>query len=387
MWLMKFIDYYIGLPLCWIINLYDYLFNSKNPNQLPDKSRIKKILIIKCWGMGSIVLALPMIKRIKEYYPDSHLEFLTFSRNKEILVTLGIVDSIIEFQIDKKRQIIPVLLRLILYLQKQKFDISFNLEFLANFSLLLAYISRIPVRIGFKHFGVNKDKLLTHEVVFREYQHIKQNFLNLLKPLEIPTNNTSLINFFPSPVIINKVNRFIIDKFESNISPLICINVNAGELALERRWPKENFILLIKNLLNNHPFRMVLIGAPHDIKYVNEVMEALPQVVLNLAGKLNIEELLTLLSSCNLLISNDSGPLHLASLVDIPTVSFFGPETPSLYGPLGNKNKVFFQEVACSPCIRVRDMKRIRCDKDIICLRSILVSEVSEYILDQFLLQ
>ncbi|MFH1098205.1 MAG: glycosyltransferase family 9 protein [Candidatus Desantisbacteria bacterium] len=382
---MKLIDYYIGLPLCWIINLYDYLFNPGNSNRLPDKSRVKRILIIKCWGMGSIALALPMVKMIKEYYPDACLEFLTFSRNKELLEISKLVDSIIEFQIDKKRQIIPVLFRLILYLQRQRFDISFNLEFLANFSLLLAYISRIPIRVGFKHFGLNKDRLLTHEVVFREYQHIKQNFLNLLKPLEIPLTNPCSMNLTPSLMSIDNVDNFITDVFESNNSPLICVNVNAGELAVERRWPKENFVLLIKELLNKYPFRIVLIGAVQDVNYVNEVLRLLPQTVLNLAGKLNIEELIALLSRCSLLISNDSGPLHLASLVNIPTVSFFGPETPSLYGPIGNKNKVFFNEVPCSPCIRVRDMKRIRCDKGLICLRSISTQEVSEYILEQFL--
>lgn len=89
---------------------------------------------------------------------------------------------------------------------------------------------------------------------------------------------------------------------------------------------------------------------------------------------------MALFSRCNLLITNDSGPLHLATVVNTPTISFFGPETPFLYGPVGENHKVFFKEISCSPCIRIRDMKTVNCDKDADCLKGIIPTEVIEYI-------
>lgn len=195
--LMKFIDFYVGSPMCWILNLYDQFFKPGHPEVSNSKSDIKKILVIKFWGMGNIILSFPMLKHLKDYYPQAKIYFLTFSRNKEILELFKLVDVVITLELNKTGYIVFQLWNLLWKLRKSRFDVCFNLEFLANITLLLAYLSSIPIRVGFKHPGVWKKRLLTHELVLREYQHIRQNFLNLLKPLEIPTDNSILIKLIP----------------------------------------------------------------------------------------------------------------------------------------------------------------------------------------------
>lgn len=159
---------------------------------------------------------------------------------------------------------------------------------------------------------------------------------------------------------------------------LICINVNTGELALERRWPKEKFIELTKKLLEKYPLKIVFIGSKSEFLYVQRIIDEINHLaVINLAGKLSFRELSTLLKMCQLLITNDSGPLHLAAALGTPAVSFFGPETPVLYKPLGDKHVVFFKNIDCSPCINVHSGKIVKCLKDHSeCMEEISVEEV-----------
>lgn len=118
---------------------------------------------------------------------------------------------------------------------------------------------------------------------------------------------------------------------------LVSINVNASELCFERRWPAENFIVLISILASKYPdIKFIFIGSRVEKEYVDNIFSQLSpkyRNVVNLAGELSLEELLVLLGDSLLFLGNDSGPLHLAEALETPSVSLFGPETPSLYGP------------------------------------------------------
>ena len=107
----------------------------------------------------------------------------------------------------------------------------------------------------------------------------------------------------------------------------------------------------------------MLIGSQDEREFVEGLRARLkaPDKAPNLAGKLKLDELIELLRQTELLITNDSGPLHLAELLRTKTVSFFGPETPALFGPLGNGQKVLFRGINCSPCITVYNAKTVRC--------------------------
>ena len=91
-----------------------------------------------------------------------------------------------------------------------------------------------------------------------------------------------------------------------------------------------------------------------------------------MCGKINISQLITVLGYCDLFITNDSGPLHLAMILDIPTISFFGPETPVTYGPQGEKHTVFYEDIYCSPCINIYNAKSTKCTNNI-CLKRVSI--------------
>jgi len=162
---------------------------------------------------------------------------------------------------------------------------------------------------------------------------------------------------------------------------LVCVNVNTGPLSPERRWAEENFVKLIKQILWEFPdVTVVLIGARADAPVVTDLhgfFDSEEQArVINVAGRFDLLELCGLFNLSDLLITNDSGPLHLAEALRTRTVSFFGPETPLLYGPAGNNHLVFYKGIYCSPCLNVQNQKKAPCNGNNVCMKLITVDEV-----------
>ena len=157
------------------------------------------------------------------------------------------------------------------------------------------------------------------------------------------------------------------------------MNPNASTMALARRWPVENFVALLDRIEQAGLPPAALIGSPDEAAHVERVRAAArrPNRVFNLAGRLNLAELIAALRRARLLVTNDSGPLHLAGALGVPTVSLFGPETPALFGPRGDRHIVLYRGIDCSPCISIYNAKTVRCMRGRPeCLTGIGVDEV-----------
>ena len=143
-----------------------------------------------------------------------------------------------------------------------------------------------------------------------------------------------------------------------------------------RKWPLENFVELGKQLLETPGITIVLTGGPDEQDACAELAKKInPERVINFAGKTTFKELITLYSISDLLITNDSGPVHFASTTEIPIVALFGPETPIIFGPMSPKAKVISLGLACSPCISVFNQKKSSCS-DNQCMKQISVQMV-----------
>ncbi|HDH97314.1 MAG TPA: glycosyltransferase family 9 protein, partial [Proteobacteria bacterium] len=141
--------------------------------------------------------------------------------------------------------------------------------------------------------------------------------------------------------------------------------------------PKGHFRDLVERLVEELGVDVVLVGGEEDVPYVKGFVDELAcsDGVADLTGKLKLPELVELLKRSALYVGNDSSILHLAVALGVPTVSFFGPETPDLYGPLGDAHKVFYADLPCSPCLAAYNFKSSDCE-DNICLERIGVEEV-----------
>jgi ADP-heptose:LPS heptosyltransferase len=269
----------------------------------------------------------------------------------------------------------------LLNIRREHFDVVFDLEFFPRFSTIVSYLSGAGTRIGYYLPKMWRGELLTHHIHFNPHRHVTEIFAAQLAPFDIEVTDFRLSAPAVNADKLAQLRQRLREYGVSEDARLLAVNVNASDLSTERRWPKDYFGELLNYITATYPqIMIVLIGAKDETGYVNTVYQSLSAQsqtqVLNLAGRLDIEELIALFTLSDLFITNDSGPLHIASSLGILTVAFFGPETPSLYGPPKETSTVFYARRYCSPCLSVYNAKQAMCNGDNRCMREITVSEV-----------
>jgi len=383
---LRWIDKNGGILFCSILSLYVTLlrrignFKTKHPKE----TQIRKILVIKFWGFGSIILAAQAFGVLRNAYPRAMICAFTLQRNKQIYEMLGLFDKV--FTVDE-RSLIRALRQLKEHLssiRKLSFDIALDFEFTSRLSAIITYLTKAKRRIGFKYKGVWRGSGYTDKVEFREDRKLKDSFLGLARQAIGRDNFES--SGCPE-LKTNEEDRKFVDKLleEEGIycaDSLVGININASEMCLLRRWPREYFRELTDQMIARYNLQFIFIGSRGEHSYVEQLFKESLSTnhKYNFSGKLNLKQLACLLKKMKLFISNDSGPLHLAVHLGIPTVSFFGPETPMIYGPEGETHSVFFRGLSCSPCIRVKNYKHSKCLYNMFCLTEIKPKDVIEAI-------
>lgn len=372
---MRKIDAWAGRVACFFLETCERcrsVFSSKR--EMPQD--IGKILITKYIGMGSIILATPMLKALKKGYPQSKITFLTFENNAEFARNIPLIDEVLAIRTSSFFLFAKDLFQAILKIRRDKFDVAFDLEFFARFSTIVSYLSGTKTRIGYYLPKMWRGDLLTHQVHFNPYKHVTVVFSAQLAPLGIEATDSTLARPEISHDKLQQVASLLKAKGLRDGEEVIAVNINSSDLSIERRWPQANFIELIRYILENRTeVKVVLVGSKGETGYVRAMHDSLPPGIknkaINLSGGLGIEEFMALLKMSALFITNDSGPLHIAAALGTPTVSFFGPESPSLYGPLGEKHLVFYAGIYCSPCLNVYNAKTAMCKGNNICMKEL----------------
>jgi ADP-heptose:LPS heptosyltransferase len=160
---------------------------------------------------------------------------------------------------------------------------------------------------------------------------------------------------------------------------LIGIHPGCGINNPMRKWQKEKFAKLADFLIENYNYKIFFTGGKSEKKLVEEIQCLMKNPSLDFSDSTNLRELAELISRCKFFVSNDTGPLHLASAMKVPVVSFFGPNTPLLYGPLGENNLIFYKKMKCSPCTTNFNEKSTKC-KHFKCINNISFEEVKSKI-------
>jgi lipopolysaccharide heptosyltransferase II len=389
---MKFMDEFFGPLICLALHIYNGV---KKLFHKPSLYPINNILLLKFFGMGSILHAGPMLRALKKTYPNATIGILTFEQNKEICELTGFFDRIETVTTKGIVSLLISIIKNIFTIRKHHYDVVIDLEFFSKSSTIIAYLSGARIRVGYYliQYGIIlkmmwRGNLLTHPVYYNPHKHITEAFLALANAIGADTKDRGL-----AKLTIKETDASRIDKIlrENNVSAndyFITININSSPLCLERRWPLNKFAYLVNRLLENEKIKIALIGSKEDKPYVNSFLSSLDTKsrILNLAGATGIGEVAALISKSNLIISNDSGPLHIAESMDKPTVSFFGPEIPIRYGPRDhNKHIIFYGDIYCSPCINVYNQKTAPCNGKNICMDTIDAQQVFEMIKEKYL--
>ena len=350
---------------------------------------VRRVLLVKFWGIGSLVLAAPLFNKTRETFPDAEIVLMTLSANQGVVKMLPAIDRV-EF-VDLGHSLasaVKAYIRCLLRAFRLRPDVMLDLEFYTKASAILSFFSRAPMRIGYHSPGVWRGRIHNHPIAFNIYWHVSSNFLSLLEPFGVAPDRT------PRPAALLGLTRCrsqgqqVLARLGLCAGEFILVNVNAGELAVERRWPMERFAELSARLWQAYGLAVVYVGSRAETDYTSQAWTLARKAGAqghNLVGGLSLDELVGLCALSALVITNDSGPLHLAVAAGARTVSFFGPETPVLYGPAGAEHLVLFAGIPCSPCINAEHGKRSFCWRgDLRCQLGVTVQQAVEGIAGRF---
>ena len=368
------IDRYVGSTLCAMLLGAKKFFGGRR-EPLP-AAEVRKVLLLKMWGMGSIVLASPLFEAIRARHPGARVDFLSLAENRALVEMYPAIDHAIA--IDLRRGILGFLIstvRTIRAIRRERYDLLLDLEFFTRFSAIFSFLANPRRSHGFSAKGKWRGRLHDVEVPFNAYNHATLNFLDLLRgnPMD-PVEPAAVTAADALPRLSATETAWKGCREQLVASGIwrpedrtVVVNPNAGDMALERRWPRKQVAELLGRLGRRQNLNVVVIGSQAETEYVASVVAAVEDGarIVDLAGRIDIAQLVALLTHAAVVVTNDSGPLHLASAAGASTVALFGPETPTLYGPLrsrsGQRHEVHYRRLACSPCMFVHDNKVLSC--------------------------
>ena len=398
----RFIDRWVGQLLCsgvsaWV--RFTGLFGS--PARLAKEP--KNVLIILLSEMGSIVLAGPMFAEIRRKYPSAAIHILQLKKNQEVskLLQLTEVENMHSLDDSSGGKLIGDILKISLKMRRLGLDAVIDCELFSRVSALLSFSTGAPVRVGFTPHtqeGLYRGSFINHSIPYNPYQHISKQFLSLVDALEapdagprnkpgpireVPTENELSVAFTQEELhqYREKVRR---DHPVTQGRKLVLMYAGGGILPI-RAWPAAHYARVASGLCAQG-YSVGLIGLKDDAQLAKDLIAQVNHAnCVDLTGYTkSIRELLMLFHASDLLITNDGGPGHFATVTPIQTMVFFGPETGKLYGPLGNRNLVLESGIACSPCLSAYNHRLTFCDGDNQCLKRIAPDPVLDQAL-QFL--
>jgi len=343
---LQHIEKIFGSIVCALLHL-PAKFIPRPQKQPPEQ--VQKLLVVKFFGIGSLVLATPFFRAARTRFPNAEIHLLTLSSNREITKMIPDLDQV--HFLDLGGNVITAIAAFSACLLKTfrgGYDVLIDMKLYTRAYAVVSLASWAPVRVGFHSRGVYRGDIQSHRVPVNAYWHVTRNVLSRLEPF----GRGHVADALPSTIIapeLLKHARDVVEHVGENEPRFFVVNANAGELAYERRWLPERFSQLAARLSSKYDMRCVFIGSPKERAYVQGIVDeanAQGAKAHNVAGQLSLEAMAQICRDSRLVISNDSGPLHIAAATGTPVVGFFGPETPVLYGPVGDGHLVFHQSLS-----------------------------------------
>jgi len=333
-------------------------------NKLSPKG-VNKILIRGTNWIGDAIMTLPAVASIRATYPKAHIAVLVKPLVADVYRLFSDVDDVIIYE--KKFDTPTGVLRLARTLKREKFDLAILLQNAIE-AAIIALAAGIPHRAGYDSDG--RGLLLTHRVRrTREIKMVHQvdYYLEMVKALgcfavDGEMNLRSRIQLSDAIDVLRK----FLPESEKDL-----IGIAPGATyGAAKRWFPDRFAGVADKIAERYGTRGMILGGKADGETARNVQEKAKVELINLAGKTNLREAIYLISQCRLFISNDSGLMHIAGALDVPTIAIFGSTNPVTTSPVGKMSVIVRKEISCSPCLKKT------CPTDFRCMDGISVEDV-----------
>jgi ADP-heptose:LPS heptosyltransferase len=354
------------------------------------------VLFIELAEAGSTILTYSALKECERKFGRENMYFLIFSRNREAIELLNTIPAANILTIDDSGVVTLATstLRALWQARFIGFKVVVDLELFSRFSALLAYFTRAPRRIGFHNLtaeGLYRGRTINGQVAYNPHQHMVHNFLNLAVTAceeELPAPPAPKRAVAPLVQVLPRltVSAQELEDMRDRITRLapnfrlwcrtIILNPDPGVLSI-RGWPVENFKRLAGELTKREDVGVLVVGLDRGRALAREILAGLNGGrTADLTGLTrSFRELAAVFHLGDVLVTNDSGPAHIAAMTPIYPVVLFGPETPALYSPQASEGAFLSSNLGCSPCLSAANHRRTRCNNNR-CLQLITVEDV-----------
>jgi heptosyltransferase-2 len=334
------------------------------------KEDFRRILIVRTDRIGDVLLSTPIIKALRQEYPHTHIAMMVSPYARDIVEGNFDLDEVIIYDKDGLHKSWLASMKFAQKLKKKKFDLALILH-PTNRVHLITYFADIRKRVGFnRKLGFLLTDRIKHTKQLGEKHELEYN-LDMVRYLGIEPFSKKL--FMPIKVESEKwVNEVFRQLGIKETDKLLAIHPGAS--CPSKIWPNDRFAQVADELAQKFGFKVLIIAGPKDLARAEATAKNMHQPAINLAGKTSVSQLASILKRCQLFISNDSGPVHIASAVGTPVISIFGRAqkglSPKRWGPLGIKDRFLHKDVGCIECLAHN------CVKEMTCIKSITVDDV-----------
>jgi len=330
----------------------------------------KRILIVRTDRIGDVLLSTPVVKALRDAYPHAYIAMMVSPYARDIVEGSPYLDQVIIYDKEGKHRSWQRSIVFARNLKKKRFSAAFILHPI-NRVHLITFFAGISRRIGFERkLGVLLTDRIPHTKQLGE-KHELEYTLDVVRSLGIEPKD-------PRPFVPIKqesekwVERLFAEEGIRSGDTLAA--VHPGASCPSKIWPVGRFAEVADRLIEKYKCRVLIVAGPKDTDKAKIVFGAMHHPAINLAGKTSVSQLASVLKRCRIFISNDSGPVHIASGVGTPVISLFGRSqkglSPKRWGPVGQRDKALHKYVGCIECLAHN------CVKDFACLKAITVEDV-----------
>ena len=322
-----------------------------------------KILVINTMCIGDIVLTTPVFHVLKKNIPDSHIAMLTDMRYQAVLENNPNIDEFIS--LDKKgiHKSCKGVLKVLSEIRKRKFDVVINLSCNER-SIFFTLLSGAKKKLGYKHKG--QGFFLDGSVPFADIPAGKRHFadsnVDIIRFLNLPDYSHNGPEIFPDSRDYKFADEFW-QKAGVNAADLV-VGFNIGANWPSKRWIENGFRAVAEKIKAKYQAEIVFFGSPDDLPLVKRVTAGLSFQPVIAAGKTTLRQLSALMRRCQAILTNDTGPMHIAVASGVRVVAIYGPSPVGSFAPYGEGNTVICHHIGCSPCGR-HECTDHRCMKEI----------------------
>lgn len=330
----------------------------------------KKILIVRLDRMGDVVLSTPVIKTVREAYPDSYIAFMVRPVCRDIVEGSPYLDEVIIYDKEGGEKGLIGNAKFILGLKRKKFDTAIVLHPTTR-THLVAFLAGIRERVGYdRKMGFLLTKRIPH-LKHLGLRHEIDYTLDLLRYIGLEPKVKEL--YMP---INSRSEEKVADIFKRHgvkeSDKVVVINPSAS--CVSKRWSAERFAKVADKLAEHRGARIIIISGVSDKNFGDNVANAMRKSRVNLSGKTSVGDVASLLKHSSLFISNDSGPVHIACAVGTPVIAIFGRSdrglSPLRWGPTGEGDIVLHKDAGCGLCLAHN------CKSGFKCLKAVTVEDV-----------